>query len=81
MTPENQTLIEKINRAVDEIRPFLHSDGGDVEIVSIEETVVKVRLLGACQACDLSKMTLKTGIEETIKKHAPQITEVIAVEQ
>ena len=80
MTTEHKALVEKINKAVEEIRPFLHSDGGDVEIVSVEESVVKVRLLGACQECNLSKMTLKTGIEETIKKHVPQITEVIAIE-
>ena len=67
--------------ALDEIRPFLASDGGDVSLVSIEDDrLVKVQLHGACVACSVNQMTLKTGVEMTIKKHAPQIEAVISVE-
>ncbi len=72
-------LEKKINTALDEIRPFLLNDGGDVELVSCEKGIVKVRLLGACHSCNINKMTLKNGIEATIKKYAPQVTEVIAI--
>lgn len=67
--------------ALDEIRPFLASDGGDISLVSIEDDrLVKVQLHGACAACSVNQMTLKTGVEMTIKKHAPQIEAVISVE-
>ncbi|MDX1328899.1 MAG: NifU family protein [Arenibacter sp.] len=70
-----------VEKALDEIRPFLQSDGGDISLVSIENnTSVKVRLEGACAGCTINQMTLKTGVEMTIKKHAPQILEVINVE-
>lgn len=70
----------KINvlKALDEIRPFLKNDGGDISLVSIEEgKIVKVRLEGSCIACSVNQMTLKSGVEMTIKKYAPQIEEVI----
>lgn len=67
--------------ALEEIRPFLASDGGDISLVAIEEdSIVKVQLHGACVACSVNQMTLKTGVEMTIKKHAPQIEKVISVE-
>jgi len=70
----------KINviKALDEIRPFLISDGGDIELVDITNNTVKVKLLGACTDCAVNKMTLKSGVEATIKKYAPQIIEVMA---
>ena len=79
MTTEQ--LIEKVEAALDEIRPFLQSDGGDITLVSIDEDkFVKVQLQGACVGCSVNQMTLKSGVEMTIKKHAPQILEVINVE-
>ncbi|MGB5497401.1 MAG: NifU family protein [Maribacter sp.] len=68
-----------IEKALDEIRPFLQSDGGDIELVSIDDndTSVKVKLQGACVGCTVNQMTLKSGVEMTIKKYAPQIEEVI----
>ena len=69
-----------IEKALDEIRPFLQSDGGDISLISIDnDTSVKVRLEGACVGCSVNQMTLKSGVEMTIKKYAPQIEEVINV--
>ena len=70
-----------IEKALDEIRPFLQSDGGDISLLSIEDNkVVKVQLEGACVGCSVNQMTLKSGVEMTIKKYAPQIEQVINVE-
>ncbi|MEO9571796.1 MAG: NifU family protein [Polaribacter sp.] len=73
---ETQKNVEK---ALDEIRPFLISDGGNIKLLSIEESIVKVQLEGACTGCSVNQMTLKNGVEATIKKYAPQIEEVINV--
>ncbi|MEO8934560.1 MAG: NifU family protein [Xanthomarina sp.] len=71
----------KVEQALDEIRPFLQSDGGDISLLSIEDDkVVRVQLEGACVSCTVNQMTLKSGVEMTIKKYAPQIEEVINVE-
>ena len=68
----------KVEKALEEIRPFLQSDGGDITLVSIENgNLVKVRLEGNCVGCNVNQMTLKSGVEMTIKKHAPQIEQVI----
>ena len=78
---EQQQLVEKVEIALDEIRPFLQSDGGDIKLLGIEDgTTVKVQLQGACVGCSVNQMTLKSGVEMTIKKHAPQILEVINVD-
>ncbi|MBT8273219.1 MAG: NifU family protein [Bacteroidia bacterium] len=70
-----------IEKALDEIRPFLESDGGNISLVSIENnTLVKVQLEGACTSCTVNQMTLKSGVEMTIKKYAPQIERVINIE-
>lgn len=70
-----------VENALDEIRPFLNSDGGDIALIAIEnEDIVKVQLMGACVGCSVNQMTLKSGVEMTIKKHAPQIQQVINVE-
>ena len=70
-----------IEKALDEIRPFLQSDGGDISLLSIENgTLVKVQLQGACTSCSVNKMTLKSGVEMTIKKYAPQIESVVNIE-
>ena len=73
-------LKEKVEAALEEIRPFLQSDGGDISLVSIDNgTSVKVRLEGNCVGCSINQMTLKSGVEMTIKKFAPQIEEVINI--
>ncbi|MCF6350844.1 MAG: NifU family protein [Flavobacteriaceae bacterium] len=66
-------------KGLDEIRPFLVTDGGDIELVSIDNNIVKVRFLGTCTDCAINKMTLKSGVEATVKKYAPQIIEVLEV--
>lgn len=78
MTTEE--LQHKVEEALAEIRPFLQNDGGDISLVSIDNgTSVKVRLEGNCMGCSVNQMTLKSGVEMTIKKHAPQIEEVVNV--
>lgn len=77
MTTE-ETIIN-VEKALDEIRPFLMSDGGNIKLLSIEDFVVKVQLEGACTGCSVNQMTLKNGVEATIKKYVPQIKEVINV--
>ena len=67
-------LKDKVEQGLNEIRPFLESDGGNIELISIEKNVVKVKLLGNCVSCSVNQMTLKNGVELTIKKFAPQMT-------
>ncbi len=78
MTTEELTL--NVEKALEEIRPFLNSDGGDITLISIEDDKhVKVRLEGACVGCSVNQMTLKAGVETTIKKFAPQIETVVNI--
>ena len=70
---------EKIEAALAQIRPMLQADGGDVELVGMEEGVVKVRLKGACAGCPVSEITLKQGIERLLKEQIPEVKEVVAV--
>ncbi len=70
---------ERVEAALEEIRPALQADGGDVELVDVIEGVVKVRLKGACSGCPMSTMTLKQGIERLLKERLPEVKEVIAV--
>lgn len=71
---------EKIEEALNSIRPYLEADGGNVELLEItEDLVVKVELQGACKSCSMSSMTMKAGIEETIRRAVPEITKVEAV--
>jgi len=74
-----ENLNNKIENALEEIRPFLRGDGGDIELVSVEKNIVKIKLLGNCNACSVNQMTLKSGVEMIIKKHVPQIENVISV--
>ncbi len=70
----------KILNAINQVRPNLQADGGDVELVDIsEDGVVKVRLTGACRGCPMSQMTLKMGIEKFLKKEVPEVKEVVSV--
>ena len=71
---------EKVQEAINIVRPNLQADGGDVELVDVsEDGVVKVRLTGACHGCPMSQMTLKNGIEKIIKQQVPGIKEVVSV--
>ncbi len=74
-----ESLKNEVEKALAEIRPFLETDGGDISLISIDENIVKVQLLGACVGCSVNQMTLKNGVEATIKRYAPQIQEVISV--
>ncbi len=76
----NKTLENNIEFALDEIRPFLKNDGGDISLVSFDKNTVKVKFEGACSTCTVNQMTLKSGVEMIIKKHAPEIEHVISVE-
>ena len=78
MTTEEIKL--NVEKALEEIRPFLNSDGGDITLIGIaDDKHVKVRLEGACTACSVNQMTLRAGVETTIKKYAPQIETVVNV--
>ena len=67
---------EKVEEALEHIRPALQADGGDIELVSIEGGVVKVRLRGACGSCPSALMTLKYGVEERLKEEIPEVKSV-----
>jgi Fe-S cluster biogenesis protein NfuA len=70
---------EKVEAALNKIRPSLKADGGDVELVDVQDGIVKVKLTGACGGCPMSQMTLKMGIERILKKEVPEIKEVVAI--
>ncbi|MDR2901066.1 MAG: NifU family protein [Treponema sp.] len=73
-------LEDKVKAALENVRPSLQADGGDVEFVSVnEEGLVSVKLTGACGSCPMSQMTLKMGIETYLKKEVPEVTEVVGV--
>ena len=78
MTTEEIT--NNVLKALEETRPFLNSDGGDIKLISIEDNKhVKVRLEGACTSCSVNQMTLRAGVETTIKKFAPEIETVVNI--
>ena len=70
---------EKVEAALEKIRPALRADGGDIELVDVKEGIATVRLTGACGSCPMSTMTLKMGVEKIIKEEVPEIKELIAV--
>ena len=72
----NATIKERVQKAIEEIRPNLQADGGDVELVDVEDGIVKVRLKGACAGCPMSTMTVKWGVENFLKKRIPEVTRV-----
>ncbi|TDI81287.1 MAG: NifU family protein [Bacteroidetes bacterium] len=79
MTKKELTI--KVEAALDEIRPFLQTDGGDISLLSIDGgKTVRIQLEGTCVSCSVNQMTLKSGVEMTIKKHAPEIESVINIE-
>lgn len=71
--------MDNIEKALAEIRPYLMTDGGDISFVSLEEDVVNVKFHGACIGCNVNQMTLKNGVEATIKKYAPEVRKVVEV--
>ncbi|TXB64633.1 NifU family protein [Vicingus serpentipes] len=78
---DKKEIIDKINSALEQIRPFLIDDGGDIELIEVtDDLIVKVKLLGACKDCSMSAMTLKGGVEESIKRVIPELKAVIAIE-
>ena len=80
MVIDKKGIEEKVLSSLEQLRPFLKADGGDMELVEIkDDATVVVRLLGACSSCSMSMMTLKAGLEETVKKMAPEVKEVIAL--
>ncbi len=77
---QNAELIKKVENVIDQIRPYLEADGGDIRFVEItEDNVVNVELLGACGSCPMSQMTLKAGVEQAVKKAIPEIKAVEAI--
>ena len=70
---------EKIQEAIDKIKPMLQADGGDVEFVDYKDGIVKVRLQGACAGCPMSQMTVKNGIERMLKQEIPEIKSVESI--
>lgn len=77
---QREIVIDNINSAINEVRPYLKADGGDVELVDLlPDNTVKVRLMGACDGCQFSVMTLKAGIEQAIRKKFPDLKELVAI--
>ncbi len=80
MITDKTALIERIDNALASIRPHLEADGGDIEVVDVTEDMqVKVKWIGTCKTCSMSSMTMKAGIESTIKTAIPEITGVFAI--
>jgi len=75
-----ETIEKRVQKAIDEIRPQLQADGGDIELVSVEKGTVKVKLQGHCAGCPMSAMTLKQGVERVIKSRVPEIVKVESVQ-
>ena len=81
MIMSSKDLQKNIEKALDELRPFLQNDGGNINLIGIENgEIVKVQFIGNCSSCTVNQMTLKSGVEMTIKKYAPQIKSVINIE-
>jgi Fe-S cluster biogenesis protein NfuA len=74
------SIEKRVQNALDEIKPQIQADGGDIELVAIEKQTVRVRLRGACAGCPMSAMTLKQGVERIIKARVPEIAKVEAVQ-
>lgn len=80
MSIDKKSIEVKVLQALDQLRPFLEADGGDMELVEIkDDATVVVRLLGSCSGCSMSMMTLKAGLEEQVMKMAPEVKSVVAI--
>ncbi len=78
---DRDSLMNRINKGLDEVRPYLESDGGNLSLVKVtSDLVVFIRFEGACKTCDVNQMTLKLGIESSVKKHAPEINSVQTID-
>ncbi|POY37038.1 hypothetical protein C3K47_08245 [Solitalea longa] len=76
----NAELLSKVERALDQIRPYLEADGGNVEVLEVtDDSILKLKLLGSCGSCPMSIMTLKAGLEQAVKREVPEIVAVEAV--
>lgn len=76
----DKKIIDKIEDALAEIRPFLESDGGDINFIELtDDWIVKVKLIGACSSCNISMMTLKNGVEVVVKKAVPEVKQVVEI--
>jgi len=77
---DKASIIERVEKALEEIRPYLETDGGNVKVLGVnQDMVVSLELLGACGSCPMSVMTMKAGIEEAIKRQVPEVKDVKAV--
>lgn len=75
-------ILRRVKDQLNNLRPYLHADGGDIELLDLsEDYVVTVKLLGACRTCSMSAMTMKAGVEDGIKKAVPEVRQVVAVEE
>lgn len=80
MAIDKKSVEQKVLKALEQLRPFLLADGGDMELIEVKDDgTVLVKLLGACSDCSMSMMTLKAGLEESVKKAAPEVKEVVAM--
>ena len=76
----NKKIINKVEAALDEIRPYLRTDGGDISLIEItDDYTVKVKLMGACESCHVSMMTLKNGVEVAVKNAVPKVKKVVEI--
>jgi Fe-S cluster biogenesis protein NfuA len=76
----DEKILNKIKKALDEIRPFLEADGGDINFIELTDNwVVKVKLVGACSSCNISMQTLKNGVEVVVKRAVPKVKEVLEI--
>ncbi len=81
-TTEKNKLFDKINSALNQVRPYLQADGGDISLIDItDDFVVKVKLTGACHGCPFSYQTLKSGVEQALIREVPEIKEVVSVDE
>ena len=77
---ENKSIQERVLKALDRVRPYLRSDGGDIDLIEVtDDFTVKVKLKGACNGCPYSMQTLKAGVEQAIMQEVPEITQVISI--
>ena len=77
---KHEETVIKVLEALETIRPFLNKDGGDIELVDVKAETVFVKLIGNCNGCPMSFSTMKLGVDNTIKQHAPEILQVVSVE-
>lgn len=81
MTEKNEQIVKKVLTAIEQLRPFLLDDGGDIEFIELtEDNIVKVKMLGACNQCSMSSLTLKAGLEDALKVVAPEVVSVISID-